>query len=187
MEASFSATYWKVPFEWTSGDAPADDPLPAGWSWSTGEDGSPPVELVADVLASSVGPEDHRAVEVLGGAGAARSTLALAEGFSYLAQRWHVLAVDGAPAGFVLPVVYDGCARDGLDEATIYHMGTGSSWRGRGIGRLLLRRATRVLVAHGVWRIYCDTPADNAPMIHLFEREGWSRLPAHERPIPSFV
>jgi hypothetical protein len=25
-------------------------------------------------------------------------------------------------AGFVLPVVYEGCSRDGLDEATIYHM-----------------------------------------------------------------
>jgi hypothetical protein len=23
----------------------------------------------------------------------------------------------------VLPVIFDGCTRDGLDEATIYHMG----------------------------------------------------------------
>lgn len=178
-------TYWKVPFEWTSGGAPAADALPAGWSWSTGVEGTPPVELVADVLASSVGPEDVRAVEELGSWQAARRTLALAAGFSYLAERWHVLAVDGRPAGFVLPVVYDGCARDGLDEATIYHLGTAGAHRGRGIGRLLLRRATQVLVAHGVWRIYCDTPADNAAMIHLFERDGWTRLPPHERPITS--
>jgi GNAT superfamily N-acetyltransferase len=181
-----AATYWKVPFEWTSADAPREEALPAGWSWSTGEDGAAPVELVADVLASSPGPEDLRAVEELGAAEAARRTLALADGFSYLAERWHVLEVDGEPAGFVLPVVYDGCARDGLDEATIYHMGTGRAHRGRGIGRLLLRRATNVLVAHGVWRIYCDTSDDNAAMIHLFEREGWLRLPPHERPIPSF-
>jgi GNAT superfamily N-acetyltransferase len=180
-----AATYWKVPFEWTSGDAPADDPLPAGWSWSTGDEGAPPVELVADVLASSPGPEDRRAVEELGAEEAARRTLALSAGFSYLTERWHVLEVDGRAAGFVLPVVYDGCARDGLDEATIYHMGAARSARGGGIGRLLLRRATRVLVTHGVWRIYCDTPADNAPMIHLFEHEGWLRLPAHERPIVS--
>lgn len=71
--------------------------------------------------------------------------------------------VDGQPAGFVLPVTYDGCSRDGLDEATIYHMGVAPAHRGTGLGRLLLRRTTRVLVDHGVWRIFCDTPANNAP------------------------
>jgi ribosomal protein S18 acetylase RimI-like enzyme len=86
-------------------------------------------------------------------------------------------------AGFVLPVTYDGCSRDGLDEATIYHMGVSPAHRGTGIGRLLLRHATRLLVRHGVWRIYCDTPSNNERMIHLFESEGWTRLPAHERPI----
>jgi GNAT superfamily N-acetyltransferase len=119
----------------------------------------------------------------LGERGAAERILALADGFSYLAGRWHVLAVDGEQAGFVLPVVYDGCARDGLDEATIYHMGTAPAFRGRGVGRLLLRRATRVLVERGVWRIYRDTPEANAPMIRLFEAEGWTRLPRHERPL----
>jgi ribosomal protein S18 acetylase RimI-like enzyme len=52
------------------------------------------------------------------------------------------------------------------------------------VGRLLLRRATRLLVEHGVWRIFCDTAETNAPMIHLFEDEGWRRLPRHERPLP---
>src|SRR6266542_5622523 len=84
---------------------------------------------------------------------------------------------------FVLPVIYDGCALDGLDEATIYHMGVSPAHRGTGSGRLLLRHATRLLVEHGVWRIYCDTPSNNEPMIHLFESDGWTRLPAHERPI----
>ena len=93
------------------------------------------------------------------------------------------MTVGGSGAGFVLPVIYEGCARDGRDEATIYHMGVVPEHRGLGLGRLLLRRATRILVDHGVWRIYCDTPADNAPMIHLFEAEGWQRLPAHERPL----
>jgi ribosomal protein S18 acetylase RimI-like enzyme len=142
-----------------------------------------PIRLVADVLASSPGPEDRHAVEVLGVDEAARRTLALAIGFSYLPDRWHVLSVREKTAGFVLPVTYDGCSRDGLDEATIYHMGVSPAHRGTGIGRLLLRHATRLLVRHGVWRIYCDTPSNNEPMIHLFESEGWTRLPAHERPI----
>ena len=138
---------------------------------------------MADVLASSPGPEDRYAVEVLGAEEAARRTLGLAPGFSYLPERWQVLSVRSEPAGFALPVIYDGCSRDGLDEATVYHMGVAPTHRGMGIGRLLLRLAARLLVGHGVWRIYCDTPSNNEPMIHLFESEGWTRLSAHERPI----
>jgi ribosomal protein S18 acetylase RimI-like enzyme len=176
-------TYWKVPFEWTDKIAPADDPPPEGGSWLDGRTSSEPVTLVADVLANSPGAEDRYAVERLGATEAARRILALVPGFSYLSERWHVLQVRTATAGFVLPVIYDGCSRDGLDEATIYHMGVAPAHRGAGFGRLLLRRATRVLVRHGVWRIYCDTPSNNAPMIHLFESEGWTRLPSHERPV----
>jgi GNAT superfamily N-acetyltransferase len=104
-------------------------------------------------------------------------------GFSYDASWWQALTFHGVPAGFVLPVIFDGCTRDGLDEATIYHMGVASSYRGRGLARLLLRRATNTMLDHGVWRLYCDTAAANAPMIHLFESEGWTRLPAEEQPI----
>ncbi len=161
-----------------------DDSLPAGWRWE--DEGSierPPVELVATVVGASPGPEDELAVEHLGASGAAERVLALDAGFSYLAGRWHVLTIDGGQAGFVLPVVYDGCVRDGLDEATIYHMGTAPGYRGRGVGRTLLRRATRILVEHGVWRIFRDTPQTNAPMIHLFRAEGWKQLPRHRRPL----
>jgi GNAT superfamily N-acetyltransferase len=177
-----ASTYWKVPFEWTQGEPPDDSP-PAGWQWFDDATVGAPVELVAAVLAASPGPEDRLAVERLGARGAAERILALAPGFSYLDGRWHVLTVGGDQAGFILPVVYDGCERDGLAESTVYHLGTAPAFRGRGIGRMLLRRATRVLVEHGVWRIFCDTPETNAPMIHLFEVEGWTRLPRHERPI----
>lgn len=178
-----ASTYWKVPFEWTSRTPPEDDALPEGWSWTNGSETPQPVELVAAALASSPGPEDHNAVEKLGAEEAAQQTLGLSAGFNYLPERWHVLTVDDEPAGFVLPVIYDGCAREGLDEATIYHIGVVPAHRGSGIGRLLLRHATRRLVVHGVWRIFCDTPESNGPMIRLFTQEGWSRLPRHERPI----
>jgi GNAT superfamily N-acetyltransferase len=178
-----ASTYWKVPFEWT-GTEPPDDSPPAGWRWEDDATiADPPVELVGEVLAASSGPEDRLAVERHGPSGAAERILALAPGFSYLEGRWHVLTIGDDPAGFVLPVVYDGCERDGLDESTVYHMGTAPAYRGRGVGRLLLRRAARTLVEHGVWRIFCDTPETNAPMIHLFEAEGWTRLPRHERPL----
>lgn len=176
-------TYWKVPFEWTVSLPPVEDSLPEGWLWCDGTTLEAPVGLVADVLMNSPGPEDARAVDQFGAEEAARRTIALAPGFSYLRSRWHVVMVRQTMAGFVLPVVYDGCERDGLDEATIYHMGVAPEYRGRGIGRLLLRRATRMLVNHGVWRVYCDTPSNDYPMIHLFETERWARLPDHERPI----
>jgi GNAT superfamily N-acetyltransferase len=135
------------------------------------------------VLASSVDASDVAAVDALGAEGAAARVLSPPAGFSYDASWWQALTFDGVPAGFVLPVIFDGCARDGLDEATIYHMGVAPSYRGRGLARLLLRRATNTMLDHGVWRLYCDTAAANAPMIHLFESEGWTRLPAEEQPI----
>ncbi|MBB2894252.1 GNAT family N-acetyltransferase [Flexivirga oryzae] len=176
-------TYWKVPFEWTATTPPPDDALPAGWSWRDGTTLAAPVGLVGEVLANSPGPEDRRAVDQLGADEAARRLVALAPGFSYLPSCWHVLMVRRSMAGFVLPVIYDGCARDGLDEATIYHMGVAPAYRSQGIGRLLLRHATQALVNHGIWRAYCDTPSNDYPMIHLFETERWKRLPDHERPI----
>jgi GNAT superfamily N-acetyltransferase len=178
-----ATTYWTIPFEWTKKGVPPEEALQDGVYWRSGSSSRQPVELVADVLANSPGPADRDAVRRLGAEEAARRTLALAPGFSYLPDRWHILMVDTHAAGFVLPVVYEGCSRDGLDEATIYHMGVLPAHRGAGIGRLLLRRATRVLVSHGVWRIFCDTPATNEPMIHLFEQEGWTRLLPYERPI----
>lgn len=176
-------TYWKVPFEWPSGGEPHGEPDPPGVAWLPAGECANFVALVGAVLAASVGPEDRLAVEAFGADGAADRVLALSPGFAYRAGWWQVVTVDGVPAGFVLPVVYEGCARDGLDEATIYHIGVVPEHRGSGLGRLLLRRATRILVDHGVWRIYCDTPADNAPMIHLFENEGWHRLPVRECPL----
>jgi GNAT superfamily N-acetyltransferase len=162
---------------------PPDDPLPQDRWWLNGRTSPEPIRLIADVLASSPGPEDRYAVEVLGPEEAARRTLALAPGFSYLPDRWHVLSVQAQTTGFVLPVIYDGCSRDGLDEATIYHMGVAPAHRGTGIGQLLLRHATRAAreardLAHRL-RHAVEQRTDDP----LFEREGWTRLPAHERPI----
>lgn len=175
--------YWRVPFEWP-GDRPVRpdaDPPHVGWQQAAGVPDL--TDLVGAVLADSVDASDTAAVEALGPRRAAERILSPPEGFSYRAEWWQVLRYGDAAAGFVLPVTFDGCARDGLDEATIYHMGVAPAYRGRGFARLLLRKATLTLVDHGVWRIYCDTAAANAPMIHVFESEGWQRLPAAEQPV----
>lgn len=178
-----TGTYRKVPFEWPNDRRAPSVPDVPGVTWQRAADGPDLIQLVGAALAHSVDESDLAAVEAFGQQGAAERILSPAAGFSYRAEWWQVLEQCDSPAGFVLPVTYDGCARDGLDEATIYHMGVAPPYRGRGLGRLLLRKATVTLLEHGVWRIYCDTAAANAPMIHLFESEGWHRHPAAERPV----
>lgn len=177
-------TYLKVPFEWP-GDRVLSRELQPQWvAWKPALGYLPELtHLIGRILADSVGPWDIAAVRALGAEGAAAKILTPARGFSYRPEWWEVITFESAAAGFVLPVIYDDSARDGLDEGTIYHLGVAPEHRGRGLGRLLLRRGTQTLLNHGVWRIFCDTAADNEPMIHLFEGEGWSRLPAWEQPI----
>jgi GNAT superfamily N-acetyltransferase len=180
-----SNTYWRIPFEW-AGDRPVrreSDPHLVTWRQATEVRGL--TGLVGSVLANSVDASDEAAVSLLGSDGAAKRILSPPAGFSYHNSWWQVVVYRGAAAGFVLPVTFDGCARDGLDEATIYHMGVTPVYRGCGLARLLLRKATEILVDHGVWRIHCDTSAENAPMIHLFETEGWTRLPARAQLVSS--
>ena len=137
------------------------------------------------MVAASPDASDVAAVAALGARDAARQLLEAppAWGMSHRREWWALLSRDGEAAGFVLPVTYDDSARIGLDEGTIFHLGVAPDHRGRGLGRLLLRRATRTLAAHGVWRIYCDTAAENAAMIRLFTSERWRRLAPHEQPV----
>jgi ribosomal protein S18 acetylase RimI-like enzyme len=75
-----------------------------------------------------------------------------------------------------------GCTRDGLDEGTIYHIGVAPDLRGIGLGHLLLARASKTLLDHGVWRIIADTAIENTPMIRVFKRHGWRKKPLIEVP-----
>jgi ribosomal protein S18 acetylase RimI-like enzyme len=178
-------TYWKVPFEWGRSQVLLDEDEPDGVSWLHAEGDERLLGVVAGVLAASPDASDVAAVAAAGALNAARRLLEAPPtwGFSHEVGWWTLLTFRGEAAAFVLPVTYDNCARDGLDEATIFHMGVLPDHRGRRLGRALLRQATRTLLAHGIWRIYCDTAANNAPMIHLFESEGWHRLSPHERPV----
>ncbi len=178
-------TYWKVPFEWVGSRALSDDDGPDGVLWLPAEDDERLLGVVAGVLAASPDASDVAAVAAVGAMDAARRLLGAPPkwGLSRSLGWWTLLSLHGEAAGFVLPVTYDNCAREGLDEATIFHMGVLPDRRGQGLGRALLRQATKSLLAHGVWRIYCDTAANNAPMIHLFESEKWRRLPPHEQPV----
>jgi ribosomal protein S18 acetylase RimI-like enzyme len=183
--AASTPTYWKVPFEWGRGQVLADEDEPDGVSWVGAEDDERLLAVVARVLAASPDASDAAAVAGAGALQAARRLLDAPPrwGVSRQPGWWTLLTLGGEVAAFVLPVTYDTWARHGLDEGTIFHMGVLPEHRGRGLGRALLRRATRTLVVHGVGRISCDTAADNDPMIHLFASEGWHRREPHERPV----
>ncbi len=176
-------TYSKVPFTWP-GNRPAPVPTePDGTRWLPATDVPGFLALVADCLTASVDDWDRSAVAHEGAMRTAQIVTGELTGYQHSPPWWEVLTRNDVPAGFVLPATFAGASRDGLDEGTLLHIGVHPHHRGRGLGRALLRRATATLAGHGVWRIYCDTAAHNAPMIRLFASEGWERQPAHQRPV----
>lgn len=179
-------TYWKVPFEWTNQSSPPDRASTAEVSWNDAESDNRLFEVVSESLAVSMDPSDVAAVNAIGAEEASRELLRAVPkwGCSKSSGWWQLLIDHGEAVGFVLPVTYDDSVRDGNSLGTIFHMGVVPAYRSRGFGRLLLRKATQTLMGSAVRRIYCDTAVANAPMIHLFESEGWTRLPNREVPVP---
>jgi ribosomal protein S18 acetylase RimI-like enzyme len=157
-----------------------------GISWITSDTDERFVNVVAKSLETSLDASDKAAVRSMGSAIAARTLLQSAPKWqcSREVDWWRLLCYRGEPVGFVLPVTFDVTVRVGLPEGTIFHTGVIPDLRGRGFGRLLLREAVQILMDSGVRRIFCDTDETNAPMIHLFESEGWERLPNREVPLP---
>jgi len=183
-ETRQASTYWKVPFEWRDQQL-HDRSSDSEEVWTDSESDDRSIEVVAEVLSATPDASLSAGVEAMGPTGFARHFLAAESswGMHHHEGWWQLLHLNGTPVGFVLPGTFDGRTLEGLDEGTIFLMGVRPDWRGQGLGRSLLRQATRTLLAHGVWKIYCDTALNNVPMIHLFESEGWKRRPAHERPI----
>jgi ribosomal protein S18 acetylase RimI-like enzyme len=62
-------------------------------------------------------------------------------------------------------------------------MGVLPQFRARGYGLELVYEATRVFLAAGCWRIFCDTGTDNAPMIMTFRQAGYMERKQWQRPL----
>ena len=179
-------TYRKIPFEWSADQAVGERVHFDEISWITSNDDARFVDVVALSLAASPDTADKSSVKSMGPTVAARTLVESTPKWKVSREPdwWRLLCFRDEPVGFVLPVTYDEMDRAGLLEGTIFHMGVIPEFRGRGFGRLLLREAVRVLMDGGVRRIFCDTDETNAPMIRLFESEGWGRLPTREVPLP---
>lgn len=175
-------SYTKVVFT-LDGTAPVPATSVEGGRWVAAEGDPRLLPTVGTCLADSLDAWDRAAVADLGADGAARLITSPWDGFRHDPSWWELLVLGDEVVGFVLPVVYEGTGRNGLDEGTIMHLGVVPQHRGRGLGRAVLRRATATLLDHGVWRLYVDTAAANASMQGHFEAEGWQRGGEVERPV----
>lgn len=168
----------RVPFELAGNALHRNLHDQVGVSWEAADDDEQLIDLFARAFSASVDPREIGSVRRKGARELAAWMIHDAQaGTAYEADRrwWSIVALDGVPAGFVLPVIFTGCARDGRDEGTIYHIAVVPEHRGRGLGRLLLGRATDILLTHGVWQISADTAAENTAMIHVFTAVGYTR------------
>ncbi|MDZ7966169.1 MAG: GNAT family N-acetyltransferase [Nostoc sp. DedSLP03] len=59
-------------------------------------------------------------------------------------HNWEVCRIDKI-LGFVLPVIFTGCAKEDKEEGTIYDIGVLPEYRGQGFANDLLSQGTRIL------------------------------------------
>jgi ribosomal protein S18 acetylase RimI-like enzyme len=144
------------------------------------------VTAVGRAMVGSLDQSDQKKVRELGVAQAAAHFLTeVTDYFEYQPQWWQ-LGYDqqGNLVGFVQPVIYPGCSKDGLEEGTLYYIGVVPEQRGNRYIDDLLLHATSILQRVGVWRIYCDTDVLNQPMIQAFQRAGYQPAgPSYMRPL----
>lgn len=144
------------------------------------------VSVMVRVMASSADASHQRKVSEHDPHKAVETFLNLAkEGFSYQDDWWQFgINENGDIVGFVLPVIFQGCAKEGLEEGTIYEIGVVPEYRGLGLAKDLLSRGTRTLQDVGVWQIFCDTAVNNERMISVFKQLGYRQhSEPWERPI----
>lgn len=132
---------------------------------------------VAQAMRGSLDRSDQKKVREQSAEEAAAHFLAEAKDYFGYEEAWWQLAYDqgGELVGFVQPVIYPGCSKDELEEATIYYIGVVPEQRGNNYILDLLLHTTYLLQQIGVWRIYCDTDIHNHPMIQAFEKAGYRR------------
>ena len=144
------------------------------------------ISIAARVMTASLDPSDQRRASAADPHAAVKLFLSSArDDFSYQDQWWQLgLNDNGDIVGLVLPVTFNGCAKAGLEEGTIYYIGVVPEYRGLGFATDLLAQGTRTLQEVGVWRIFCDTAVDNVRMISAFKRVGYRQYgEPWERPV----
>jgi ribosomal protein S18 acetylase RimI-like enzyme len=142
------------------------------------------VEMVSECVSTSLDRDLSRGAREQGPrAVALEHVVNAASGGSFAFEKswWQVGFCNGKAAGFVLPVKYDGCDKEGLIEGTFHIVGVRPEFRGRGFARELVTRGSQVLAEIGMWRIYNDADTDNVPMVRAFRSAGHKELGTIEK------
>jgi GNAT superfamily N-acetyltransferase len=176
--------YWKTPFYWEAGRPmpPAAGRLdfePADEDWLRG--------AIGRVMQAGTDASDLHTVPRIGVAAAVQEVYELLPRyFDRPAGAWR-LARNAAheAVGFVLPVLFEEARfwKDGRPQGTIFYMGVLPEHRGRGHAVEPVHEATRVCLAAGCWRMFCDTGSDNLAMVRAFRRAGHLERAAWQRPL----
>lgn len=179
-------SYLKVPFVWQEPKPLIEVPSRLKFKAAQTFSRAALLSVVARVMESSIDASDRQQVLKRGSHQAAKLFVAESKnGFSYQNEWWQIgVDSDGKVIGFVFPVIYEDCAKEGLEEGTIYYIGVLPKYRGRGFATDLLLKGTRILQDVRVWRVFCDTDVNNIPMISAFERVGYQQYSEpYQRPI----
>lgn len=179
-------TYLKVPFVWEEPKPLVGVPSRLDFKAANTLSYEVLLSAVAQVVGASIDASDQKQVTESSSQKFAEKFLAESkDGFSYQDEWWQIgFNSEGKIVGFVLPVIYLNCAKDGLEEATIYYIGVLPEYRRQGFATDLLLKGTRVLQDIGVWRVFCDTDVNNTPMITTFERVGYQQYgEPYQRPL----
>ncbi len=179
-------TYLKVPFVWEEPKPLIEVPQRLTFEPVNSMRNNLLISVVARVMASSMDASHQRKVSEHEPYEAAERFLSSAsDGFFYQNDWWQFgINENGDIVGFVLPVIFEGCTKEGLEEGTIYDIGIVPEYRGLGFANDLLLQGTRTLQDVGVWRVFCDTPVSNVRMISAFKRVGYRQYSEPwERPI----
>jgi ribosomal protein S18 acetylase RimI-like enzyme len=165
-------TYLKVPFVWEEPQTLID--VPSRLTFES-------IKALESVDASdrlrALAPDPRKA--------AALFLNSARDDFAYQDDWWQLgINETGEIVGFVLPVIYPGFAKAGLEESSIYYMGVLPAYRGLGFANDLLAKGTQILQTVGVWQVFCDTAVDNLRMISAFKRVGYRQhSEPYERPV----
>lgn len=176
--------YWKTPFYWE-----ACCPLPPcarSLSFAPASDEAlRPV--IGAVMATSMDDSDRFNVPRIGVEAAVQEVYDLLPRYFAREPDWWRIGSDaqGRAVGFVLPVTFkeERYSKDGQPQGTIFYMGVLPAFRGHGYGLELVHEATRIFLAAGCWRIFCDTGTDNAPMVGAFRQAGYIERERWQRPL----
>ncbi|WGV27497.1 GNAT family N-acetyltransferase [Halotia branconii] len=179
-------TYLKVPFVWEEPKPLTEVPRRLSFEPVNAMLDNSLISVVARVMASSRDASHQKQVSEHEPHKAAEKFLnSASDGFSYQHDWWQFgINKNGDIVGFVLPVIFEKCAKEGKEEATIYDIGVLPEYRGLGFANDLLSQGTRILQNVGVWRIFCDTDVNNVRMISAFKRVGYRQYSEpYKRPI----